>query len=306
MALNRKEQIVFNYFIDKFKTVFKQSDEEAKLNAAAIVGNFIWESSGLKTDARERNDGTGGLGLAQWTGERRRILEAKPNWNNINTQLDYSWEELMGSHNIALRKLFAAKGIANKTHVINYFYEGSEDKTGNSEDHKYRRAERLRHAIRLIGGDYEAVNSDSVLLAEGDSIEQNTTTPMIAYNSIPAVSFSTLDNMNEIQPATAMTAMDDPMYGGVDRDLLDKYASLVPFVPTKKSKSAKSPEQIKADKYDETLSKLMTANDEKEFLKTVYAVEDAAKQEIASQVEEIPLESPDDEEEETETEQLTA
>ena len=50
----------------------------------------------------------------------------------------------------------------------------------------------------------------------------------------------------------------------------------------------------------------MTANDEKEFLKTVYAVEDAAKQEIASQVEEIPLESPDDEEEETETEQLTA
>ena len=63
------------------------------MHAAAMVGNFIHESGGdpIKTD--NPNPSSGATGIAHWLGGRLSSLQAKPDWTDIQVQLDYLWDE---------------------------------------------------------------------------------------------------------------------------------------------------------------------------------------------------------------------
>ena len=84
--------------------------------ADAFAVNF-YDESGLNPGINERNPivpgSRGGFGLAQWTGPRRRELEAYAKKrgaspDNMDVQLDFLAEELMGSEVDAARNIFSA------------------------------------------------------------------------------------------------------------------------------------------------------------------------------------------------------
>lgn len=92
-------------------------------DAAAVFGNFGHESKGL-TDDQEDNPtvsgSRGGLNWAQWTGPRRRAMEAYCKRNSLDPNSDIAaykwlWNELRGSEKRAIQALVNADGLENKT-----------------------------------------------------------------------------------------------------------------------------------------------------------------------------------------------
>lgn len=88
--------------------------------AAAWVGNFMQES-GLSTTVV--NPRSGATGLAQWLGGRLTGLKKKENWQSLQTQLNYVWEELQGPESAAYSAIKAAKGLEPATNAIAFKYE---------------------------------------------------------------------------------------------------------------------------------------------------------------------------------------
>ena len=110
--------------------------------ADAFVMNFKDESN-LNPGINEANPivpgSRGGFGLAQWTGPRRRQLEAfasqqgKP-VSDVDVQLDFLMQELQGSERNAAQSIFAAQdsGTAAQAIVNNFLRP--------AEEHRARRA----------------------------------------------------------------------------------------------------------------------------------------------------------------------
>lgn len=93
--------------------------------AAGIVGNLIQESN-LKTSIR--GDGGKALGIAQWHPDRQKGLESLAkrlgtNKFDINTQLEYVWEELNTTEKRALDKLLQSKNVDQATSIFCQYYE---------------------------------------------------------------------------------------------------------------------------------------------------------------------------------------
>lgn len=295
--ITQREQEAYNFFIDKFKTVFRQSDEEAKLNAAAIVGNFIWESNGLKTTIKGDNNKS--IGYAQWNDKRRELLQAKPHWNTPQVQLEFAWEELTGDYRGALDKVIQAKGLPDKTHAFNYHYEVSRDSRGKDAKSARARIERLRHAARLAGADYKSIQSDGLGTQSDDLGDYSNygisdEALMQGLNSMSLQKYGVDTSLGTQQKDTyeyAMPSVFDMRYDNPDEDLLNKYAYLNTTTATKsksKSKSkAPTPSVSTPDKYDEILKKLTESNNEKALLQGLYKqlVEEAAQRD--------PVDAPD-------------
>ena len=102
--------------------------------AAGLVGNFLHEAgAGLKPDTQEKAPiaGRGGLGIAQWTGPRRRTLEnifcksidPSTSPTDFETQLQYVAWELENTHTNVLANLKKAKTVGKATEVVFRYYE---------------------------------------------------------------------------------------------------------------------------------------------------------------------------------------
>lgn len=74
---------------------------------AGIMGN-LQQEHGFKT-----SDVPGGLGIAQWMGNRRAALMAKGNYEDINVQLDFLMEELRGSEISAYNSITLNNSLEN-------------------------------------------------------------------------------------------------------------------------------------------------------------------------------------------------
>ena len=74
---------------------------------AGIMGNLQQEHN-FKTD-----DVAGGLGIAQWIGNRRANLMARADYLNINVQLDFLMEELRGGEKVAYNAIIAVDSLEN-------------------------------------------------------------------------------------------------------------------------------------------------------------------------------------------------
>jgi len=95
------------------------------VQAAAWVGNFQQESA-LNPGAIQR--GGPGRGLAQWGGGRFTALQQfaarrKKPWQDMQTQLDFVWHELMGTESTAYRAIRAARTLKAAVDAIGRLYE---------------------------------------------------------------------------------------------------------------------------------------------------------------------------------------
>lgn len=93
-----------------------------KLDAAAVFGNAGHESKGLTDDQEDKptvKGSRGGLNWMQWTGPRRRAMEAYCKRNNLDPNSDtaaYKWlfVELKGDEKKAIDALRAAVTLEDK------------------------------------------------------------------------------------------------------------------------------------------------------------------------------------------------
>lgn len=74
---------------------------------AGILGNFETESRFIPTIVNPRS---GAYGLAQWLGGRLTNLRAKPNYNTLEAQQAFVWEELKGSESKAYGQIRSVGG----------------------------------------------------------------------------------------------------------------------------------------------------------------------------------------------------
>ena len=100
----------YNYFISRGLQDYQ---------AAAIVGNLIAESNVNPTALNS----IGAYGIAQWLGGRKTNLQSKPNYDTLQVQLDFIWEELSGPYSGVLSSLRASSDIGQATRIILERYE---------------------------------------------------------------------------------------------------------------------------------------------------------------------------------------
>lgn len=91
-------------------------------DSAAVFGNFGWESKGLTDDQEDRpvvKGSRGGLNWAQWTGPRRRAMEAYCKRNKLDPTSDVAaykwlWNELKTTEKKAIAAVTKAVGLEAK------------------------------------------------------------------------------------------------------------------------------------------------------------------------------------------------
>jgi phage-related protein len=93
--------------------------------AAGFVGTFQKESGFVTTVTNAA--GSGATGLAQWLGGRLAALKAKPNWDSLQTQLNFVWEELHGAESGAFAKIKGARTPEEAAQIIDSQYERSDN-----------------------------------------------------------------------------------------------------------------------------------------------------------------------------------
>lgn len=84
---------------------------------AGIMGNLKQEH-GFKT-----SDVAGGLGIAQWLGARRANLLARADPYNLNTQLNFLWDELNSTEIKAFEAIKASNDTASATRAFQNKFE---------------------------------------------------------------------------------------------------------------------------------------------------------------------------------------
>lgn len=84
---------------------------------AGIMGNLQQEHN-FKT-----SDAPGGLGIAQWLGNRRANLMARESHTDINVQLTFMMDELRSTEHRAMRMLKAANTVEGATIAFQNGYE---------------------------------------------------------------------------------------------------------------------------------------------------------------------------------------
>lgn len=147
------KKYVFDFFYNKFYNHNKQrlgdkeSSELAKIQSAGTVGNLIQES-GLKTGIK--GDGGKALGLAQWHPDRQKGLKALADSRGVDitdldTQLEYIWQELNTTEKKALDSLSNVRSISEAT---TNFMKNFERPNSNPKINKL--SQRIKHAESFL------------------------------------------------------------------------------------------------------------------------------------------------------------
>jgi hypothetical protein len=126
-VVNDNESIIWNYLIGQGFT---------REQTAGIMGNLQQEHNFNTSDV------AGGLGIAQWIGNRRLNLINKGNYLDINVQLDYLMEELNGTENNAKQAILHAQTPAAATVAFSSRFE----RCGVCMDDK-----RITYAFQILG-----------------------------------------------------------------------------------------------------------------------------------------------------------
>lgn len=108
-------QKVFDYFVKRGLT---------PAQAAGVAGTLQKESNFSTTVLNKA--GSGATGLAQWLGGRLAALKKKENWESLQTQLDFIWEELTGPEGRALGALRRTRSPEEAARIFDRLYERSD------------------------------------------------------------------------------------------------------------------------------------------------------------------------------------
>ena len=127
-------QVKYNLTGNKKKAMeFFQSKGLSAHAAAGIVGNLLQES---KLNTKAVGDGGKALGIAQWHPDRQKGLKelAKKRGTDIydlNTQLEYVWQELNGNYKSSLEGLLKSRNLDEATTIFMRGYERPSEKYAN-------------------------------------------------------------------------------------------------------------------------------------------------------------------------------
>lgn len=131
-----------------------------KEGTIGLIGNILGESQ-ANPKASEKNPkigGIGGIGIVQWTGNRRRKLEAASG-NNINTILDLNFQlkyigtELTSSYKSTYKKLSTTKSIPEATIFVLEHYEITDtylNRVKNPSAYELTKTQRINYANSVI------------------------------------------------------------------------------------------------------------------------------------------------------------
>lgn len=100
------------------------------------MGNLRQEHGFKTSDA-----GAAGLGIAQWLGSRRAALEAKGNYLDLTTQLNFMLEELSGIEHVAGNAIRTAQTVEEATMAFQDKYERCGD---------CRQSQRIGYALEIL------------------------------------------------------------------------------------------------------------------------------------------------------------
>jgi hypothetical protein len=140
---------------------FLMNDPDLQLSktaAAAVTGNLAHES-GLQANINEKNPlvagSRGGFGLAQWTGPRRKQLEAYAASKGMDVgsedlQRDFLKHELLTTHKGALTAVKKAGSVEDATIAFEKHYEGAGIKHLDSRIQKAAAFATLSNNDRLV------------------------------------------------------------------------------------------------------------------------------------------------------------
>ena len=179
---NGNVQKTYNYFFKRIKDDGAYTGD-VKAMAAALVGNFQQESS-LNPNAYNAADSTKtgkdvapAYGIAQWRKERavkmfkfagstyQPVTSGAGPRNNppmppLETQLDFVWQELKGSHRSAYNKIITATNVSDAVEGCCLYERDSSVKRGGVVDrndtsykNKLRYASQIYSSISYTGGD---------------------------------------------------------------------------------------------------------------------------------------------------------
>lgn len=125
--------------------------------AAALVGNFMQESSGVTPGGPMNKEGGGGI--AQWRNERYRDLlsfakSRRMNPQDLRTQLEFSMHELKGKEQRAYQRLLSSHNVTEATLNVSKFYERPAKRWAMNQ-------KRVENAMRVMqsGNEPYSVNS---------------------------------------------------------------------------------------------------------------------------------------------------
>lgn len=107
-STNENENIAWLYLM---------SNGYTREQAAGIMGN-LQQEHGFKT-----SDVPGGLGIAQWMGNRRANLMAMGNYTDINVQLIFLMKELNGTERAANNAIKASSTVEGATAAFQNLFE---------------------------------------------------------------------------------------------------------------------------------------------------------------------------------------
>lgn len=127
-SIKGDKKYVFDFFYNKLLELNKNkenSDQLSQIQAAGMVGNLIHES-GLQTGIK--GDGGKALGLAQWHPNRQKGLKALADSRGVDitdldTQLEYIWQELNSTEKKALNSVLNSKTVEQATTAFMRDYE---------------------------------------------------------------------------------------------------------------------------------------------------------------------------------------
>lgn len=127
-SIKGDKKYVFDFFYNKLLELNKNkenSNQLSQIQAAGMVGNLIHES-GLQTGIK--GDGGKALGLAQWHPDRQKGLKALADSRGVDitdldTQLEYIWQELNSTEKKALNSVLNSKTVEQATTAFMRDYE---------------------------------------------------------------------------------------------------------------------------------------------------------------------------------------
>ena len=129
--------------------------------AAALVGNMFKESVFDPKAIGRDKDGNEFVGLIQWGGGRKDALKKKPNWNTIETQINFLDGELRGAYSKVKAAIEAEPTVEAAAEKVGRKYEVCADPTspkrinGAREIHDMY-SEELMKMTAFPGPDYSA------------------------------------------------------------------------------------------------------------------------------------------------------
>lgn len=92
--------------------------------ASGIVGNLMAETAGgsFQLDPTALNS-IGAYGIVQWMHERKTALMQKPNYQTLETQANFMWEELTGKYSYVGNAVKSSSTIEQSTRIVLERYE---------------------------------------------------------------------------------------------------------------------------------------------------------------------------------------